>query len=60
MLIYAFTKNESLEHDLHTFLTKSEQGCLINMKIITFFFNHSALNYAQCDLQVTIVYMGAV
>jgi hypothetical protein len=37
MLIYSFTKNENVEHDLYTFLTKSENGFLVNMKIITFF-----------------------
>ena len=49
MLIYSFTNNENLYHDLHTILMNSEHGVLINMKIILFFFNHLALNCAQCD-----------
>ena len=38
ILMYSFTKNESLEHDLYIFLTKSEHGFLVNMKINNHFF----------------------
>jgi hypothetical protein len=54
MLMYSFTKDESLQHDLYTFLTKSAHVCLVNMKIIKFEYIKYCLTQ-PCFINIKIV-----